>query len=121
MRETTSQRCVRLVGALEDLAAEELANLRLRDFATVLSIQKRAAALVDDLVIHGPAVADESLRSRIAGVIARRTEAATWLATEIEVTRTELQSVETKQRRMARVAPVYGGVRPQRKRLFAVG
>ncbi len=105
----SAQRCPRLVAALEDLAAQEEASLKARDFAAIESIQERLGALVKNLVLHVSG-ADAELRLRIAAVQARRERTSEWLATELARTREELRETEVSQRRVAKIAPVYGAV-----------
>lgn len=105
---SSTQRCARLVAALEDLAGQEEAALRTGEFAAVASVQARTAALLDDLAAHANA-ADERSRERIGAVQARRARTSAWLAEEIERSRAELRQTEVSQRRVARIAPVYGG------------
>ena len=105
--QTPGQRCARIVAAFEDLAAQEEASLQVRDFAALEEIQDRAALLVADLVTHA-AAADSALRQRISAVQVRRGRSSDWLAQEIELTRTSLHETNCTQRRVARIAPVYG-------------
>jgi hypothetical protein len=120
--ETAAQTCVRLVAALEDLAAREAATLDTCDFAAAIEIQERAAPLVDHLVAHGPAAADRALRDRIAALLLRRAQTGEWLAAKIAAAREELRHTQVAQRRVARVAPVYGSASaPRAMQLSAVG
>src|SRR4051794_4832065 len=106
--ETPAQMCVRLVTALENLAAQEAACLQNRDYAAVVQIQERAAPLVEHLAAHGPEVADGKLRARIAALLQQRHENGVRLSAEIGRTRQQLQDLQATQRRAAQVAPVYG-------------
>jgi hypothetical protein len=120
--ETPAQMCARLVAALEDLSSQEAISLQTRNFAAAISIQERAAPLVEHLAVHGPEVADELLRCRIAALLERRHETGRWLVTEIERTRQQLHAMDVNRRRVAQVAPVYGaGVSAGRRQLSAVG
>ena len=120
--ETPAQMCVRLVTALEDLVAQEAATLQARDFAAAVVIQDRAAPLVSLLGTHGPAVADEALRARIAALLARRSQTGEWLSEQIRRVREELQRTEAAKRRVAQFAPVYSHAdSPPRRQLSAVG
>lgn len=103
-----AQRCARLVAALEDLAAQEEASLRTKDFPAVESIQVRAGALVDDLVSLAASM-DLPLQARIASVHARRARTSEWLEGELSAARAELRETSFAQGRVARIAPVYGG------------
>ena len=106
--ETPAQTCVRLLAALEDLAAAEAATLLAGDFEVAVEIQGRAAPLVAYLGEHGPAVADRAFRARIAAVLRQRSGSAARLGTRIDEVREELQSTQASQHRVARIAPVYG-------------
>ncbi len=119
--ETEAQTCSRLVTALEDLADQEAASMRSRDFAAVVEIQKRAGPLVRHLAEHGPRVADAAFRRRVSAVIQRREMNEAWLSAEIEKTREQLHVLDAGRRRAAQVAPVYGHVGFRRNRLRAVG
>ncbi len=118
--QTPAQRSARLVAALEDLAAQEEASLHARDFSAVAEIQLRTAALVTDLVAHAKEIAP-AMRARLAEVHARRERAGAWLAREVECTREALHETNQAQRRVARIAPVYGRMASEpRSRLCAV-
>lgn len=119
--ETPRQKCVRLLGALEDLAGQEAAALTRRDFACLLHAQERAAPLVRHLAEHGPAVADASLRSRVATWLARRNERDGVLAVEIDRAKAELNQLDVSERRIKSVAPAYGLGMTAPSRLNAVG
>ncbi len=119
--ETPVQKCARLVTALEDLVAQEAVCLQTRDFAAAISIQDRAAPLVEHLSLHGPNVADQALRRRVETLIARRNDTATWLATELRQTREQLLGLQASQRRVAKVAPAYGRGSDSRRQLCVRG
>lgn len=120
--ETQAQKCTRLVAALEDLTNQESDCVRGRDFATIVSIQRRAAPLIEHLVVHGPAVADAALRGRIAAIIARREETAASISREVETTRRKLDALKDNQRVVWQIAPVYGRrTNVPRSRLRVVG
>jgi len=119
--ETPAQLCARLLAALEDLAAQETASLQARDFAAVIHLQERAAPLVAHLAEHGPAVADDALRARIAAWLAQRRENGEWLAGQIARTKAELEKLDATRRRVTRLAPVYGRGPAVTRQLCAVG
>lgn len=121
MKETPAQTCARIVTALEDLARQEAAVLQSRNFSAAVLLQERAAPLVEHLVAHEGDVTSSDLRSRIAAVSALRSQTGEWLATQIERAREELQQMDASQRRIARVAPVYGSGTPRRSQLSVVG
>jgi hypothetical protein len=105
----SAQRCPRLIAALEDLAAQEEASLKARDFSAIEAIQERLGALVENLILHASS-ADAGLRRRIAAVQIRRERSSEWLAAELARTSEELRETEVSQRRVAKIAPVYGTV-----------
>jgi hypothetical protein len=105
--ETAAQTCLRLIGALEELGVHEKASLAARDFPAVALVQERAAPLVAHLAEHGPSVADDELRRRIAAWLARRHEYGEWLAAQIARAKQELAEIEASERRIRRVSPAY--------------
>ena len=105
--ETPRQRAVRLVTALEDLAAQEAATLRTRNFSEAIAIQQRAAPLVQLLASSATDV-PEDVRARITALLGRRQSSDAWLAHEIEAVRAKLQETAETLRRVARIAPAYG-------------
>jgi hypothetical protein len=120
--ETPAQTCARLLAALEDLTAQEAASLDARDFTAVVHLQERAAPLVAHLAEHGPAVADDALRARIAALLARRMRCGEWLAEQIEQTRQRLRELDAARARATRLAPAYGAGQAVTSRQFcAVG
>lgn len=106
--QTPAQRCARLVAALEDLAAQEECALHAKDFAIVETLQERAGAVIGDLVVHGIAITDESLRTRLKAVSARRARSSEWLEAELSVLRADLADTQASRGRVAQIAPVYG-------------
>lgn len=121
--ENTAQMCGRLIVALEDLTAQEAVSLETRDFAALISIQDRAAPLVELLAAKAAEISDPALRARLAALHARRSRTGEWLSVEIELAREQLGETHAAQRRIAQVAPAYG--RPikaaPRNQLCAVG
>ena len=101
------QPAARLAAAFEDLAAQEEASLRAKDFVAVASIQLRAAAVVTALVARAAEV-EPRVRARILAAQARRERTSAWLAGEIDETRQALRETDRSQRRVAQIAPVYG-------------
>lgn len=119
--ESPAQKCVRLVTVLEDLVAQEAICLQTRNFAGAIAIQDRAAPLVEHLSTHGAAVADEALKHRITLLMERRRETGAWLTRELEHAREQLHGLQASQRRVAKVAPVYGRSGPTRAQFSARG
>src|SRR5215471_17695348 len=107
--ETAPQRCSRLIAALEDLARQESAALAHGDYATVLALQERAEPLVACLIsAGGDAVKPAGVEKRLGALHALRERTSLDLAEKLEAARRELQDTKVAQRRVARVAPVYG-------------
>ncbi len=104
---TPAETWVRLIGALEDLAAQEALLLRGADFTAVLATQARAAPLVERLVALA-GTADAAARARLSAVQALRSRSLEWLGAELARGREELQAMQVSRRRIAQIAPVYG-------------
>ena len=123
MMETSAQRCLRIVAALEDLVHQESASLAKRDWTSVEAVQERAGPLVDFLAAHSPTSADDAaLRARIAALQQRREETSRSLGEQIAQARIELQQAQAAKRRLSRIAPAYGsGVSVTPHRLQAMG
>lgn len=121
--ETPAQRCLRIVTALEDLAAQEAAALANRDFAAVAALQERTGPLVDFIVSTGLSyVNTPALRARIGALHDRRNQTVERLASEMARTRADLEQTQVSQRRVAQIAPVYGQSSVvDRRQLQAVG
>jgi len=119
--ETPAQTCARIITALEDLAAQEAAALETRDFTAAITIQDRAAPLVEHLATYAGEITDPALRARIAAVHARRDRTGEWLAEQISRVRQQLHDLEAGQRRVAQVAPAYGRGAGASRQLCAVG
>jgi hypothetical protein len=118
--ETPAQRCTRLIAAFEELAAEETAALHARDFVAANAIGERAAPLVEWLVTYG-SVMTPPLRERLTAVHAQRAKNSEFLTAEIARAREELQQIGASRRRVAQIAPVYGGGGISPRRLSVVG
>jgi hypothetical protein len=120
--ETPAQRCARIVGALEDLAAQEAAAIETHDFAGALTVQDRAEPLVDFIVRDAHAgVCDGAITSRISAVQMLRARTSEKLAQEMARTRNELQRMQATKSRVAQVAPAYGRSRPAAGNWQAIG
>lgn len=113
---------VRLLGALEDLAAQEDMLLATEDYAAVVRTQERAAPLVDELARLGAAAITSDLRPRLQALLERRERSQVRLAAQIAQTRDALLRTQSKQRRISQVAPAYGnhGARRELRQLSAV-
>lgn len=107
--ENSAQKCARILSALEDLAGQETAALQSGHFAAAAEILSRAAPLIDFLAGDGTAALDRTLRERLRCVAELRARNSAWLARELARTRDELRHTQAAERRVSRVAPVYGG------------
>ena len=110
-----------LLGALEDLVAQEAASLASGDFAAMIDLQQRAEPLIAHLGRHGAGIVDDDFRARVGDWLARRREIAGLLAARISETRERLNQLEASRRRVARVGPAYGQGAGMSRRLSAVG
>lgn len=119
--ETPSQTCVRLIGALEDLGAQEAACLGTRDFDALFQVQERADPLIKYLGEHRADAVAAGIENRIAAWLARREENARRLATEITAAKTRIDQLDANRRRLTRVAPAYGARDATSPRWQAVG
>jgi hypothetical protein len=119
--ETTAQRCTRLLGAMEDLLAQEAASLAAGDMDAVIALQQRIEPLVQDLGRRGPAVADDCLRDRVAAWLGRRREVSNLLTARVEELRQQISQLDASRRRVARVGPAYTQVGVSAQRLRLVG
>lgn len=120
--ESPVQRCVRIVSALEDLAAQEAAAVARGDFATVQALHDRSAPLVEFLAAAGAeALAAAGLRRRLAAVYELRARSGEVLAAAMAQVRVELAQTEAGQRRAARIAPAYGTHEVRAPRLQVMG
>ncbi len=119
--ESPHHECARLVQALEDLADQEAACVRMHDFATVIELQGRAAPIVAHLAARGPAAADAAIRQRLSEVIRRREETAAQIQVQLERTREQLDAVQSRRRRVDQIAPVYGRNASPRGHLSVIG
>jgi hypothetical protein len=122
--ETPAQTCLRLMAALEDLTAQEVATMEARDFAGAIALQDRATPLIERLARFGSEFLDQSLRTRMLALLARRNRTGEWLAEQIACVRADLEQAQTASCRVAQIAPAYGQGRsdiPPRRQLTAVG
>lgn len=119
--ETPKQTCVRLMGALEDLGAQEAACLGTKDFDALFHVQERADPLIKFLGEHRADAVAAGIESRIAAWLARRQENARQLATEITAAKSRLDQLDANRRRLTRVAPAYGARDARSPRWQAVG
>src|SRR4051812_8084231 len=104
---TMADQFSRVLGALEDLAAQEALLIHAQNYVEVATVQERMAPLIRFL-IEGVAAADAALRDRIAALVARRDRMQQYLAAEVEKKRKEMAQLELSRRRIAQVAPAYG-------------
>jgi hypothetical protein len=105
--ETPVQTAVRLLSALEDMAAQESNLLRTLDFVDAVEIQERAAPLVQKLVelAHHPEVA--ALQSRVGALLTRRNQNRHFLDAHLAQLQSELRRIDEARVRLAGLAPAY--------------
>jgi hypothetical protein len=102
---------IRLLGALEDLAAQEATQLAGEDYAALRQTQERAAPLVTELARLGGAAVSTAVRPRLEALLARRQQNQERLADRVACVRDALLRTQVHQRRAGQVAPAYGGGR----------
>jgi len=120
--ESAAQRCERIVAALEDLAAQEAAGVAQGDYSAVQALHARTAPLVEFLADAGSEpLSVPGLRRRLVAVYELRHRSGEALATAMARTRLELAQTQAAQRRVARLAPTYGGQDFRAPQLHAVG
>lgn len=101
---------LRLLGALEELSVQEARHVTDEDYAAVRQVQERAAPLVTELARLGAGAADAATaRPRLAALLERRQQCQDRLARQIARVREALLCTQAHQRRVAQVAPAYGG------------
>lgn len=107
---TTAQR---LLSALEELASEETVLLRSLDLFEAVQLAERAAPLIErlcGLLAEAPEIG--TLRPRVEALVAQRRRNSAMLDSHLARLQSELRRVEEARKRLARVAPVYGGIAP---------
>lgn len=115
--ETPLQTAVRLLGALDELVAQEARLLRTMDFVEAVEVQERAAPLVERLCALAPDPAVAGLRPRVTALLERREQNYHFLDIQLTRLQGELRRVNEARGRLNRVAPAYGGPRPIESRL----
>jgi hypothetical protein len=105
--ETPLQTAVRLLGALEDLTAQESVLLRTLDFADAVAIQERAAPLVDQLAVLAVHPEVALLRAKVTGLVERRLQSRHFLDVHLVHLQSELRRIDEARTRLSRVAPAY--------------
>lgn len=105
--ETPLQTATRLLAALDDLASQESVLLRTLDFVDAVSLQERAAPLVDQLaaLANHPEVA--VLRSKVTALVDKRQQSRQFLDAELGRLQAELRRIDEARTRLSRVAPAY--------------
>lgn len=120
--ETPEQKCLRLLGALEELARAENASLLAGDAEGLAALQERAGPLVAFLAEHGAAIGDESARRRVAAWLEHRRQTESFFAGHIARMQERMREIDAARRRVTRLAPVYGsGVAAEGSHFAAVG
>ena len=97
----------RLLAALEDLVAQELASLRAGDLVAVGSLQARLGAVVEKLCELAGGRLEPDFRPRLAAVLAQRRESQDLLARRIAANRDEWTGLAASRSRLGRLAPAY--------------
>lgn len=106
--ETPLQTATRLISALEELVAQESANLRNLDLVEAVQVTERAAPLVLKLgeLAADPGVAP--LRPRVEALIIQRQQSTQMLDAHLARMQSELRRIDEARARLSRVAPAYG-------------
>ena len=104
-----AQRGVRLLGALEDLVAQEAQALRAADYAAVAYLQERTGAILDDLAGQPESMWEPALRARLETLRADRAGTLARLETGLREVQEALRETSAARGRAARIAPAYGG------------
>lgn len=119
--ETPRQTCVRLMGALEDLGAQESVCLGTKDFDALFAVQERADPLIKYLGEHRADALAAGIEPRVEAWLALRQENARRLATEITAAKAQIDQLDANRRRLTRMAPAYGARDTKSPRWQAVG
>ena len=90
----------RLVSALDELVAQEAANLACNDYAGVGEIQRRAAPVVAALANLGSDVADAMARAKVASLLSRRQNNIDLIESQLATTRAEFAAVRARTARI---------------------
>ncbi|MBI2517604.1 MAG: hypothetical protein HYV95_11940 [Opitutae bacterium] len=106
--ETPLQTAKRLITALEELVAQEAANLRNLDLVEAVQVTERAAPLVQKLgeLANEPGVAP--LRPRVEALIIQRQQSTQMLDSHLARMQSELRRIDEARARLSKVAPAYG-------------
>ena len=110
MMEKPLQAATRMLTALEELTEQESVLLRTLDFVDAVSIQERAAPLVEQLSALAVYPEVAGLRPRVAGLIERRQQSRHFLDAQLGRLQAELRRIDEARSRLSRVAPAYVGV-----------
>lgn len=120
--ETPEQKCLRLLGALEEMAQAENASLLAGDAEGLAALQEQAAPLVAYLAEHGAAIANEATRRRVAAWLEHRRLTESFFAGHIARMQERMREIDAARRRVTRLAPAYGsGAIAERGHFAAVG
>jgi len=106
--ETPIQTALRLLSALEDLAAQESACFRNLDLVEAVQATERAAPLVARLVELATDPSVIALRPRGAALVEQRMQGAALLDSHLARLQSEMRRVDEARARLAKIAPVYG-------------
>ena len=106
--ETPFQAASRLLAALEEMAAEEAANLRNLDLVEAVQVIERAAPLVARLVELADEPEVDRLRPRIEVLLRQRRQSAALIDAHLARLQAEMRRVDEARARLTKVAPAYG-------------
>jgi hypothetical protein len=103
----------RLLGSIEEFAAQETLALRAGDFTQARAIQDRAAPVIGHLCHLGagrPAWWTATLGGRLDSVLAQRRESQTLVAAHRDELAAERERLVGTRRRLRSLAPAYAGI-----------
>ncbi|MEO6875351.1 MAG: hypothetical protein ABI222_11090 [Opitutaceae bacterium] len=99
---------LRLLGTLEQFAAQESIELVGGNYSSVRQIQERAAPVVAELFRLGPQTVAATLRPRLDALMALRRRNGEVLSQQIWHVRKALTQTQVNLRTVGQIAPVYG-------------
>jgi len=105
--ETPLQTAQRLLAALEDLVARESVLLRTTNYLEAVTIQERAGPLVQELARLADQPGVDSLKERVAALMAIRMESWHYIDANLDRMQQELARINEARARLGRIAPVY--------------
>jgi hypothetical protein len=106
--ETPVQAARRLLGAFEQLVAEETAAVHANDFSAIESVQERAGVVGVRLAELTGDSATADLRRHVETLLAQREQNSAVLAQRLTDVSAEIERLQGARRCLRRVAPAYG-------------